>query len=131
MEIKIMTRILFLSFFVAASASLYSQVKNADSLVNKQRIFLKEYALCKCIDHGFKEDHLLKKDFSLTVLIEQLNYDPKAYLLVDSLIKRFVDSISVSKYLDTKGKRGVMINCIDYYNSKEFDLFIKELDKYL
>lgn len=126
-----MRQIIFISIFIIKATSLYSQVENKNNAIIKQRILLKEYALCKCLNYGFANDSLLKKDFSTTVLVEQLSYSPHAYFIIDSLMKKFTDSIPISKYVDAEGKRGIMINCIDYYNSKELGSYIRRLDKYL
>jgi hypothetical protein len=123
-----MKKLFFISLLIGNSVGLYSQVGKLDSIKVRQRYLLKEYALCECLNYGFRQDSLMKYDFSMSVIFEQLSYRTETYLILDSLIKGFVDSIIPSKYADTKGKRGIMNNCIDYYNSKKFNLFIKKFD---
>jgi hypothetical protein len=130
MEIKVKKLILIFAL-LANAILLYSQAKLTDSAISSQRGLLKDYALCKCVNYGFKEDNLLKKDFSATVLVEQLDYNPEVFVILDSLMKKFAYTIPISKYADEMGKRGVMINCINYYNSKEFDSLINGFDHYL
>ena len=126
-----MRKTIIISLFIIKASSLYSQAEIKYNDIIKQRMLLREYALCKCLDYGFANDSLLKKDFSVAVLVEQLNYSPQAYFIIDSLMRNFADSIHSSRYIDALGKKGVMVNCIDYYNGRDLSLYIRRLDKYL
>src|SRR6516225_9428447 len=94
----------------------------------KQRTLLEKYAFCKCLVYGFPTDSLTSKDFSISVLVEQLDYPIKVYAKVDSAAKQFAKSIPESNYGDTKGKMGIMLNCIEFYSGKKLDSLIRLYD---
>ncbi|KIC94443.1 hypothetical protein [Flavihumibacter solisilvae] len=109
----------FIFLLLSLSFSVISQFRNDDK--KKQIKLIKDYALCDCIDEGFRDDSLHFKDFSATVIVEQISINPEGLDVIEDNVDSFISRLKPSEYLDTKGMRGVMINCIDYYNSDELD----------
>ena len=114
-----------------ASVSAFSQTKMSDSLLKKQRKLFKEYGLCKCLFYGFGKDSLDKQDFSASLIRERLNYPIVAIQKLDAMAKRYTDSIPTSNYIDTKGKKGVILNCLEFYESHHLNEFINGYDSKL
>jgi hypothetical protein len=124
-------RVCLVSILLISVNTSHAQIKNLSNITS-QRLLLKDYALCKCLGYGFKNDSLQLKDHSLTVLTEQLYYSLETLEYIDSLMLNFADSIPLGSHSDTNGervRRGIMLNCFEYYNSKKLDLLIRRLDK--
>lgn len=119
---------LFFVLFVAFSScaqdksAAFSSISDSTLLTNRQ--ILKDFFLCKCIDNGFKENNIFKSDHSVSVLVEMADYRAEAFASVDSLAK----TIARTPVSNLTGRRGLLINCIDYYNAKQLDDFVKGLD---
>ncbi len=128
MEIRI-KKMLSWAFIIFLPICTLGQKIGASNELTLQRELLMDYGLCKCLNFGFSKDSLLKKDYSTTVLVEQLNYSPETLTYLDSVIKIYTDSFLESSYQDVRGKKGVMINCIEYYKSREFKLLVQRFDK--
>jgi|SRR6516225_179062 hypothetical protein len=127
MGIKLMNlaTLMVLSF---AFVNVNAQANKDYAYLSNQRALLHKYAFCKCLGYGFPKESLNSKDFSLTILMEQLEYPLSVYMKVDSIAKIFAESIQESNYQDTRGKKGVMVNCIDFYIGKKLDSLIKSFD---
>lgn len=92
-----------------------------DSTLLGKRQMLKDFFLCKCIDKGLSASNVLKYDHSTSVLMELAEYRPEVLSSVDSLASAVVARIPVS---NLKGKRGVLLGCIEYYNGKNLQTFV-------
>jgi len=118
-------------FFISLLTILTLQYnQNISTNKHDNREMLRDYFLYACINHGFKEFHLVEKDHSGAVYLELLKYDLEALNKVDSLAKTFVQSIPVSNY-ENKKTKGIIILSIREYNSKKVKSFIKSLDRYM
>ena len=95
------------------------------------RELLKEYFLCVCLTEAFKENQIDEKDMSQAVYFDVLPYSPETFLEVKNYAKKFVETIETSPIADLDNKRAVILSCIDKYKSKELDIFVKSMDKYL
>jgi hypothetical protein len=123
-----MKRIILL-FMIFLSLKCFAQV--ADKITNErlidERIKLKNYAFCQCLRHLSKSDSLLIKDGSAASYFETGAYNIYAYEMIDSITK----NINLKSYKSKEGKTLIIMKCLDFYNSKELDKIIEELDKEL
>ncbi len=95
--------------------------------IDYNRKLLKDYAFCECMMHLYPNTNF-KKDASTSLLLELGNYDYEAYRTIDSLTKDFVQSMPTVQLTEQKG---MILFCIDYYNSEVLTGTILQLDKYL
>ncbi len=128
MKFSILVIGIITSMFYSASSqtSNKSVISNVDSLQIRQQRLLKDYFLCSCIDYGFKVDSLfINKDHSMTVYVELLDYDYDDIRRVNLYAKQIIDTkVPISNY---SGKRGVLINCIEFYRGAELDSLINSM----
>jgi len=96
--------------------------------LNESRKLLRDYAVCKCIMLHSNERDLWKKDLSLSLLIDLGDYQHNAYRHIDSVTRIYVSQLDYSSLSDQKG---MVLNCIDYYNSKELWQIIVGMDSCL
>jgi hypothetical protein len=95
-----------------------------DSLLIKERLKLKKYALCKCLINKFSMDSFLLKDGSLEGLMEIGSYGNHAYEVIDSFIQR-KSSVNYS----SKNKKSLyLMRCLDIYEDPDLELLIRKLD---
>jgi hypothetical protein len=127
-----MTIKIYLFFLVVlVTFSACAQKKNnalsttSDSTLIANRQVLKDLFLCKCIDKGLRESKILQNDHSASVLVEIAEYRSEVLLSVDSLASAVATRIPVS---NLTGKRGILLNCIEYYNGKQLKAFITRMD---
>jgi hypothetical protein len=116
----------------------YSQAKINHSVVKNQKNtnttlqILKDIALCKCIENGYKLDSLNVEDASAWILIGGTNCDMGPLFALDSLTKKFVDTLpTLIPGADEENGRHKRIasSCIELYKSKRLEAFIKYLMK--
>jgi len=104
-----------------------NKVKNVDF----ERTY-RDYVLCRCMELGFRSDSLFKNDLStgiyndITLLTMHFN---GAKQKLDSLAKHRADNIAPSQIADHEGRKAIMLECIDYYNSKKLEQEIKSIIK--
>lgn len=127
---KIITVLIVLNTIICQSCSSQSrknikEVTKTNSLVYKNNEILKDYFLCKCIEHGFEKDSISTKDHSTNVLVEMSDYYPDAFWQIDSIAKDYAYDIPVSNYT---GKKGVLFECANYYKSNKLDSIVRSLD---
>lgn len=95
-----------------------------DSLLIKERLKLKKYALCKCLLDKYPRDSFLLKDGSLEGLLEIGSYGNHAYEAIDSFIQ-----IKSSINYESKYKKNLyLMRCMDIYEDPELELLIRKLD---
>src|SRR5258705_11949300 len=82
-------------YFISCNAARYSNdhsiSKSAllnDSLLIRERLKLKKYALCKCLIEKYPRDSFLLKDGSMPGYRETGSYGNHAYKAVDSFIQK-------------------------------------------
>ena len=99
-------------------------VTSSDSLLIKERLKLKKYALCRCLQDKYPADSFLLKDGSIEGLVETGTYGNHAYEAVDSFIKQK----SSATYGSKSRKKLYLMRCIDIYEDPELELLIRKLD---
>jgi len=104
-----------------------NEVKNVDF----ERTY-RDYVLCRCMEFGFGNDSLFKNDLSTgiynDITLFSMHFNGAKQRL-DSLAKHRADSITHSQIADHEGRKAVMLECIDYYNSKKLKQEIKAIIK--
>lgn len=88
---------------------------------------LKEYALCSCI-REISNDDSIKNDISFSILAELTDYHQKAMHGIDSLTEKVVLTFEPAQIADYNGKKPYMLQCINYYKSKQLDSIIRTFD---
>ena len=111
--------------------SCLGQKSADDNMTISQRELLKDYFLCVCITEGFKDKNINEDDISQSVYFDILRYDPEALQKVKEYAKSFVATIDPSPIEDLGKRKAIIANCIEKYKSKDLDVFIKQLDRYL
>ena len=105
------------------------------SIINKmvinQRELLKDYFLCVCITEGFGDKQINEDDISQSVYFDILRYNPEALQKVKDYAKSYIETIEPSPIEDLGNRKAIIASCIEEYKSKELDIFIKQLDRYL
>jgi len=95
-----------------------------DSVLKKERLGLKNYGFCKCLVLKNPKDSFFKNEGSLAGYIEIGSYSNDAYQMVDS----FIYKKSQIKYRSKYKSPLYLMQCLDIYNSAEFDSVINKLD---
>ncbi len=95
-----------------------------DSLLIKERLKLKKYALCKCLQDKFPRDSFLLKDGSMEGLVETGTYGNHAYEMIDS----FIQKKSSIAYGSKSKKKLYLMRCIDIYEDPELEILVRKLD---
>jgi hypothetical protein len=103
-------------------------IQTTDSIVVKNRNLLKDYFLCSCIDKGFKNDSLQKKESSISIIVEMSDYFPSAFQKIDSVADSLIRSIPTKNTNEEAPGPAIMLNCITYYKSKELNRLVESLD---
>ena len=93
--------------------------------LSEERLKLKNYAFCKCLQNVYEGDTLFIQDGSSSGYFETGAYNINVYDSVDSIAKIF--SLKVYKSYGNYSL-GIM-KCLDFYNSKELDELIRSFDK--
>ena len=120
----IMKYLLVLVLIIVASESSCQSAKVSDEIVTK-RIQLKNYAMCKCIQHSSPEGNaLVASDGSSAGYFEIGSYSIETYAAVDSLSNVAAMEKTVSKY----NRPLSLMKCLDFYNSQKLDAFIRQFD---
>ncbi len=96
-------------------------------VIIEQRQLLKEYALCNCIQYGYKNIEV-KTDISISIYYEQLLYGESIIKKIEDLSKQAVDSILPSSVTDYNFKKPIIASCIAFYKSEKLDSTIKKYD---
>jgi hypothetical protein len=133
------SRLIFLALLLISGRAISAEID-----IDKAREMLKDYGLANCISSQFKGESEVKSDIGLAIgayslmgkgqhLIIQnedtleVTHDP--YAETEKYMNNaYTKTSSVSKHSD---KKMVFYGCLEVYNSKEFDAFIKSQDQYL
>jgi len=111
--------------------SCLGQQSADDNMTISQRELLKDYFLCVCITEGFADKNIYEDDISQSVYFDILKYDPEALQKVKDYAKSYIKTIDPSPIEDLGNGKAIILNCIEQYKSKDLDVFIKQLDRYL
>ncbi len=95
---------------------------------------LKDYTLCRCIEHGIKGYNLTSEDsYNIVFSLENFEYVFRnEFEILDKNAKILADYFPFAEYqLQEHGLkvRNVMLGCIDYYNSEKLSILIDSLLK--
>ena len=74
------------------------------------------------------KDSAIQNDISITAYHDISNYTQESYVLVRTVAKNFSDSIKPSVIRDHENKRGVLIDCMRFYQSNYLDSLVRTLD---
>jgi hypothetical protein len=74
------------------------------------------------------KDSAIQNDISITAYHDISNYTQESYVLVRTVTKKFSDSIKPSVIGDHENKRGVLIDCMRFYQSNYLDSLVRTLD---
>ncbi|AMM51650.1 hypothetical protein TH61_11340 [Rufibacter sp. DG15C] len=94
-----------------------------------QQQLRKDYALCMCLRKTYSKETASKiqeEDITRGVLID-ISDLYVLYLKLDSLAQEASNRITPSVISDHEGKSFVLLNCLNFYRSKELDKFVKAL----
>jgi hypothetical protein len=109
----------------------WRQPLTKNSLTDSRQL-LRDYAVCTCIVLHKSERDIWRKDLSLSLLRDLGDYNYKAYAYIDSITKIFLSQMpEPDPNKSPNEQKGMLLACIDYYNSKELWQIIVEMDKYL
>jgi hypothetical protein len=92
--------------------------------IANERLKLKNYAFCECLQEVYKGDSLFIKDGSTEGYFQTGAYNTNAYETIDSIAKIFSEKKYNSKENHTLG----LMKCLDFYNSNELNKLINDLD---
>jgi hypothetical protein len=95
---------------------------------SKNRSLLKEYAFCKCLQFASNDSLKISEDLSISIYRDISHYDFSIYDKIDSLAKAKAKSILPSIIADHEGRKAIILNCFEFYNSKSLDSIIKTFD---
>jgi hypothetical protein len=125
MKIKACAIVIFISFFVSQA---YSQKIPSPK---EMREVYRQYFLARCIYIAFGQEIVGSKDISLSVYYavgDEFGGTDHARKL-DSLAKKMVDSITPTQVDDYEGRKPILMDCIEYYESKELKREIMKILK--
>lgn len=90
------------------------------------RTLLKQYFLCRAIAEYYGDT----KDVSCSVILDIAPYSLEAFVHVNKYAQQFVESVEPCAVEDLGYGKAFILQCIDKYNSKELDDFIKQMDRF-
>ncbi|KAA3436564.1 hypothetical protein [Rufibacter hautae] len=103
--------------------------RNPSTLKAEKIQLKKDYAFCMCLHYTLgKEtaDKLWAEDISRGVLIDIADlYEENSHL--DSIALEASERIVPSTYSDHENKKAVVFRCLQFYQSRELDRFVKSM----
>jgi len=123
LKYMVMNKICLFSFFLFVSINCFAQLSKEK--LHEERLKLKNYAFCKCLQFIYEGDSLFNKDGSSSGYFETGAYNIEVYSMVDSVSKVYSQKVykSYGNYF-----LGIM-KCLDFYNSNELKNLVKGFDK--
>jgi hypothetical protein len=97
-----------------------------ESLRHNQVLWLKDYAVCKCLYYGYEKDSVIKKDISTGILASIADHAPYVYETIDSISLQIANSIKPYKISEYGNKKAVLLHCMEFYRSKKLDSIINK-----
>ncbi|HNX44314.1 MAG TPA: T6SS amidase immunity protein Tai4 family protein [Bacteroidales bacterium] len=92
--------------------------------LSQERLKLKNFAFCQCLQHVYKNDSVLIIDGSSSGYFETGAYGIDAYNTIDSVANIY----SLKVYKSKEGHPLGIMKCLDFYNSNELDKLIQQFD---
>lgn len=126
--------ILLLSIFYVTNGCQKLNQNTVNSKVNEkvdlERLKLKNAAFCTCREYIYPNDTAMILDGSKAGYFQTMNYQNPHLVLknIDDFTKQWVDTHHYESHANFR--LGIM-QCLDFYNSKELDKKIKEFDKFI
>lgn len=117
--------ILFVTSFIGCDAQ--SKTDQNQKAISNERLRLKNYAFCMCLNRTYPKIDSITNDGSPAGYFELSAYGIPAFEVLDSLALVYSKKSYKSKYNRNLG----MMKCLDFYNSKELESTIVELDSVL
>ena len=123
---------LFLFTFILSMSNVFSQSKSGTDKrkvqLKQQRKWLKEYALCNCIQYGYNDEQVFD-DLSSSIYINLLLYGQSTLDTISSISKEVAQKIEPSKIDDVLGRRAIIAECLIFYDSRKLDAIVRSYDK--
>ena len=102
-------------------------LNNFDNSTISNRKLLKKMGLCRCV-YYYSNSDVWRQDASISLLTEIGDYSAQGYYYMDSIARIFVKSMPYSELTNNKG---MLLHCVEFYNSKKLDELVIYADKYL
>ena len=121
--ITIILSIACLSIYAQTSTgSKKDVIENFDTTL----IYLKEFAVCRCLRNGYSKDSPVQNDQSyweLCVIVDNSSF----FTPLDSFINKFmVPFKKMYKFKESTIQPRIMLGCITMHNNKELDKFLRK-----
>ncbi len=109
--------------FVLLSCKAQEKIK----IVDVEKSNFKKYVLCQCMYKGVPiKDSLLRAEGSAGMYVQMGNYEIEHYEKAIGFIDEYLKKAK-AKYKSKVNANLTIAKCIDLYESKELDIFIKDL----
>lgn len=99
-------------------------VISCSAQLSEERLTLKNYAFCKCLQNVYEGDSIFILDGSSSGYFQIGAYNINVYDSIDSIAKIF----SLKEYKSYGNHPLGIMKCLDFYNSKQLELFVKSFD---
>lgn len=119
---------ILISIFITGTGCVSVKTTSSSLNIREQMLRLKGYAFCNCVSFALSKDSSIQNDISIAAYHDITNYTKESYDLVRSIAKSVSDSIKPSVIGDHDNKRGVLIDCMLFHQSKYLDSLVRSLD---
>jgi hypothetical protein len=122
---KCLTILLLFVSFLRSNICIGQNSKSAlNKTIDKERLKLKNFAFCACLSRSYPKDSTLFYDGTPAGYFELSAYGFSAFNRIDSL-----STIASAVHYSSKHDRPLaLMKCLDFYNSKGLDSFIRKID---
>lgn len=125
-------KVVFVIFFVIFSNNSFCQINNNPVFSSKEEIeLLKKYALCTCLLTNYTkvDSAFVSKDVSRSFIFQVKSID---YILLEN-VNVYTQKITADYYkqpiIESLSGNYIFLYCMDFYESKKLDKFIKRMSK--
>lgn len=117
----------YLLFIILSFILLSCNAQEKNEIVDVEKSNFKKYVLCQCIYKGVPiKDALLRTEGSSAMYVQMGNYDIEHYEKAVDFVYEYLKKAK-EKYKSKVNANLTIAKCIDLYESKELDDFIKDL----
>lgn len=123
MKVKVSVVLILISFCISQA---YAQIKPSKKELEK---IYRQYVLERCVYFAFGEQKVFSGDISASVYYaagDEFGSTNHSRML-DSLAKKKLSTITVTQIEDYEGAKPILMDCIDYYDSKELKEEIRKI----
>lgn len=125
-QFREMRSLIFTLFIISIVSSCYAQPEKT------QRTLLKQFVFCKCFEYANDDSlYFRRSDISAGVLRELAYYDEHVFVSADSVASLAAKKIIPSIIGDHNGRKTVLMECLDFFESRELERFVRQQDQYL